>query len=186
MVELVMRQHGKEVYVVSGKPQDNGLQRVKAGVEELVNSRTAVEEQRIRYGNLRYECSDWNGEDEAITNIAVIYETPGGSTCQINVEYNHQSAEFTFLGDTLEETIVTNEPQQVLEVVDKHVRAIPRKRLQQLYKQIDSWVAEGKTRKQLFSEFNKLLQTEFLGGRISTSELKEGIQYTLTHFSSPD
>ena len=121
-----------------------------------------------------------------VTNIAVIYETPGGSTCQVNVEYDHQSAEFSFLGDALETTVVTNEPQQVLAMVDSHVRSIPRRRLQQLHKQIDSWVAEGKTRSQLFGEFNKLLQTEFLGGRISTSELKEGIRYTLDHFASPD
>lgn len=171
---------------MSGRPQDNGLQRVKTSVEDLVNSRTMVEEQRIGYGNLRCECSDWDRKEQVITNIAVIYETPGGSTCQVNVEYDHQSTEFSFLGDELETTVVTDEPQQVLAMVDSHVRSIPRRRLQQLHKQIDSWVAEGKTRSQLFSEFNKLLQAEFLGGRISTNELKKGIQYTIDHFSSPD
>lgn len=171
---------------MSGRPQDNGLERVKTGVEHLINSCTMVEEQRIGYGNLRCECSDWAREEQTITNIAVIYETPGGSTCQVNVEYDHQSAEFSFLGDELETTVVTDEPQQVLAMVDSHVRAIPRRRVQQLHKQIDSWVAEGKTRSQLFGEFNKLLQAEFLGGRISTNELKQGIQYTLSHFSSPD
>ena len=171
---------------MSGRPQDNGLQRVKTGLEDLVSSRTMVEEQRIGYGNLRCECSDWNQADQVVTNIAVIYETPGGSTCQVNVEYDHQSAEFSFLGDELDRTVVTDEPQQALAMMDSHVRAIPRRRLQQLYKQIDSWVAEGKTRSQLFGEFNKLLQAEFLGGRISTNELKKGIQYALDHFSSPD
>ena len=171
---------------MSGRPQDNGLQRVKTGVEDLVNSCTTVQEQRIGYGNLRCECSGWDRKEQMVTNIAVIYETPGGSTCQVNVEYDHQSAEFSFLGDELERTVVTNQPQQVLAMVDSHVRSIPRRRLQQLHKQIDSWVAEGKTRSQLFGEFNKLLQAEFLGGRISTNELKQGIEYTLSHFSSPD
>ncbi len=171
---------------MSGRPEDNGLQRVRTGVEDLINSRTMVEEQRIGYGNLRCECSDWAREEQMVTNIAVIYETPGGSTCQVNVEYDHQSAEFSFLGDALERTVVTNEPQQVLAMMNRHVRAIPGRRLEQLHKQIDSWVAEGKTRSQLFGEFNKLLQAEFLGGRISTNELKQGIQYTLSHFSSPD
>jgi len=171
---------------VSGKPQDNGLEKVITGVEHLINSCTMVEEQRIGYGNLRCECSDWDREEQAITNIAVIYETPGGSTCQVNVEYDHQSTEFSFLGDGLETTVVTDEPQQVLAMVDRHVRAIPGRRLQQLQRQIDSWVAEGKTRSQLFGEFNKLLQAEFLGGRISTNELKKGIQYTIDHFHSPN
>jgi len=171
---------------VSGKPQDNGLQRVITGVEELIDSHTRVEEWRIGYGNLRCECSDWAREEQTVTNIAVIYETPGGSTCQVNVEYDHESAEFSFLGDELDRTVVTDEPQRVLAMVESHVRAIPRRRLQQLHKQIDSWVAEGKTRRQLFGEFNKLLQAEFLGGRISTNELKEGIQYALNHFSSSD
>ena len=171
---------------MSGRAEDNGLQRVKTGVEDLVNSRTMVEEQRIGYGNLRCEYSDWDREEQVITNIAVIYETPGGSTCQVNVEYDHQSAEFSFLGDALETTVLTNEPQQALAMVDSHVRAIPRRRLEQLHKQIDSWVAEGKTRSQLFGEFNKLLQAEFLGGRISTNELKNGIQYTIAYFSSRD
>ncbi len=171
---------------MSGRPQDNGLERVRTGVEHLINSCTMVEEQRIGYGNLRCQCSDWDRGGQTITNIAVIYETPGGSTCQVNVEYDHRSAEFGFLGDGLETTVVTDEPQQVLAMVDSHVRAIPRRRLQQLQQQIDSWVAEGKTRSQLFSEFNKLLQAEFLGGRISTNELKKGIQYAIDHFPSPD
>ncbi len=171
---------------MSGRPQDNGLQKVMTGVEDLVNSHTRVEEQRITYGNLRYECSGWEGNEQSVTNIAIIYETPGGSTCQVNVEYDHQTAEFSFLGDELERTVVTNAPEQVLAMVDSHVRAIPRRRLEQLHKQIDSWVAEGKTRRQLFGEFNKLLQAEFLGGRISTNELKQGIRYTLDYFSSPN
>ncbi len=169
---------------MSGRPEDNGLQRVKTGVQDLVNSCTRVEEQRIMYGNLRYECSDWDRKEQTVTNIAVIYETPGGSTCQVNVEYDHQSGQFSFLGDGLETTVVTSEPQDVLAMVNNHVRAIPRRRLQQLQRQIDSWIAEGKTRSQLFSEFNKLLQAEFLGGRISTNELKKGIQYAIDHFRS--
>ncbi len=169
---------------MSGRPEDNGLERVKTGVQDLVNSCTMVEEQRIMYGNLRCEYSDWDREEQSVTNIAIIYETPGGSTCQVNVEYDHQNAEFSFLGDGLETNVVTDQPQQVLAMVNDRVRAIPRRRLEQLYKQIDSWIAEGKTRSQLFGELNKLLQVEFFGGRISITELKNGIQYALSYFSS--
>ncbi len=169
---------------MSGRPEDNGLEKVKTGVEDLVNSCTMVEEQRIMYGNLRCEYSDWDREEQSVTNIAIIYETPGGSTCQVNVEYNRQSAEFSFLGDGLETTVITDQPEQVLAMVNSRVRAIPQRRLEQLHKQIDSWIAEGKTRSQLFGEFNKLLQVEFFGGRISITELKRGIQYALSYFAS--
>ncbi len=169
---------------MSGRPEDNGLEKLKTGVQDLINSCTTVEEQRIMYGNLRYKCSDWDSQDQSVTNIAIIYETPGGSTCQVNVEYDRRNAEFSFLGDELEGTIVTHEPERVLAALNAHIRAIPSRRLEQLYKQIDSWIAEGKTRSQLFSEFNKLLQAEFFGGRISITELKKGIQYALSYFSS--
>ena len=42
---------------------------------------------------------------------------------------------------------------------------------------IDIWLSEGKTRREMFSEMNKLLQNEFLGGRITNDELKAGIQH---------
>jgi len=45
------------------------------------------------------------------------------------------------------------------------------------------WLAEGKTRSEMFGEMNKLLQTEFLGGRIANEELKAGIQHIVTKYS---
>ena len=35
----------------------------------------------------------------------------------------------------------------------------------------------------MFSEMNKLLQNEFLGGRITNEELKAGIQHIVKEFS---
>jgi len=163
--------------------QDNGLQRVTTSVQELVGACTTSDERRIAYGNLRCECSDWKHGQERITNIAIIYETPGGSTCQVNVEYNYGTGKFSFLEEELEETVITQDPHTAWEMIRNHVRAIPEKRFQQLQVQIDSWIAEGKSRSQLFGEMNKLLQAEFLGGRISTTELKQGIRYALDYFS---
>ncbi len=164
----------------------NGLERLKTELQTLVSSCTTVQERRIGYGNLRCEFSDWDRDDEQVTNIAVIYETPGGSTCQINVHYDHQAAEFSFLDEHLDNTIIAEGPQEALQMVTRHVRSIPQRRLKLLEEQIDSWIGQGKTRGQLFGELNKLLQAEFLGGRISTTELKEGIKYALGHFSSAD
>jgi len=164
----------------------DGLERLKTELQALVSSCTTVQEQRIGYGNLRCEFSDWDRDEEQVTNIAVIYETPGGSTCQINVYYDHQTEEFSFLDEELEDTVVAEGPQEALQMVKEHVRSIPQRRLELLEQQMDAWINQGKTRSQLFGELNKLLQAEFLGGRISTTELKKGIEYALDRFSSMD
>ncbi len=157
----------------------SSLQHLRAQLDELIASCTTIRERRIGYGNLRCESSNWHRADEEITNIALIYETPGGSTCQINVAYDHHSGQFTYLGDELNTTVTTSDSQEVLAMLNQQIRAIPQKRLSFLRQQIDHWMDEGKTRRQLFAELNKLLQTEFLGGRISTTELRDGIQYAL-------
>jgi hypothetical protein len=68
-------------------------------------------------------------------------------------------------------------------MIEEHVRGIPDKRQRQLQQQIDLWVQQGMSRSELFAQLNKLLQAEFLGGRITTSELQRGIQYAITHYS---
>ena len=169
---------------MTGGAGNNGFDRLKAQLLELVASCTSVEDRRIGYGNLRCECSDWNRADERVTNIALIYETPGGSTCQINVAYDHDTDQFSFLGEDLTGLVITHEAQEVFGMVGSHVQSIPQRRLVCLRAQIDRWMAEGKTRSQLFAELNKLLQTEFLGGRISTHELRQGITYALSRYSA--
>ena len=51
---------------------------------------------------------------------------------------------------------------------------------------IDIWLSEGKSRREMFGEMNKLLQSEFLGGRITNDELKAGIQHIVREFSRAD
>ncbi len=153
-------------------------------LDEIVKSYTQPQERRIGYGNLRYECATWTRSSEVITNIAIIYETPGGSTAQINITYDHHKAQFSYIDDKRDETVDTNDAELVVDVIEKHIKRIPIRRLNQLQQQIDTWVGEGKTRSQLFGELNKLLQTEFLGGRINTTELKQGIQYAITHYAA--
>src|SRR5437764_10913279 len=59
---------------------------------------------RIEYGNLRSQPSDWETPDgHKITNFAIVYETPGGSTDQINVAYDHTTGHFTLLDEALGE-----------------------------------------------------------------------------------
>ncbi len=160
------------------------MDQFKPQLDQLIAACTSVQERRIGYGNLRCESSDWHRAEEEITNIALIYETPGGSTCQINIDYNHDSGEFSFLGAELERTVVTSEPRDVMAMIDQHIRGIPEKRLSFLHQQIDEWVGEGKTRSQLFAELNKLLQAEFLGGRITPPELRQGIHYAINRYAA--
>lgn len=156
---------------------------LKEKLDKVIIACQQPEERRIGYGNIRHEYCEWCREDEKDTNIAVIYETPGGSTTQINVSFNHGAGEFSYLDEDLESTITTKDPEQVLLYIEDHMRQIPSKRLVQIEKTIDSWVLQGKGRSEIFAELNKLLQTEFLGGRVNNNELKHGIQHLVKEYA---
>lgn len=157
---------------------DSGaFQVLKEKLDKVIISCQQPEERRIGFGNIRHEYCEWCRDGQSDTNIAVIYETPGGSTTQINVTYNHGTGEFSYLDNDLESTITTTDPQQVLMYIEDHMRLIPGKRLVQIEKTIDAWLQQGKGRSEIFAELNKLLQTEFLGGRVNNNELKHGIQH---------
>lgn len=155
---------------------------LKDKLDRLIISCQQPEERRIGYGNIRHEYCEWCRDDENDTNVAVIYETPGGSTTQLNFSFNHLTGEFSYLDTDLESTIVTEDPQQVLTYIEDHMRLIPGKRLVQIEKTIDDWMGQGKGRSEIFAELNKMLQTEFLGGRVNNNELKHGIQHLVKEF----
>jgi len=165
-----------EALAVSGTRKD-ALAVFEAQLEQLLADRRHPTERRIRYGNIRSEISRHTDGNGTIHNAAVVYETPGGSTTQINVTYDERTGTFSYLDKDLKDTVTTQDPEQVMAMIREHADAIPAKRLEALYSQIDAWMAEGKTRREMFSEMNKLLQTEFLGGRIANEELKAGIQH---------
>jgi len=146
-------------------------------LKTLVASCQHPVERRIRYGNLRTEVSENNSDGKVTKNAAIVYETPGGSTTQINVTYEGGAGTFSYLSEDLRHTVRCQSPRQVIDMVTRHAQRIPAKRMDALLAQIDSWLEEGKTRREMFGEMNKLLQAEFLGGRISNEELKAGIQH---------
>ncbi len=156
----------------------NPLDYFKERLDALVASYQRPEERRIGYGNLRHEYSDYS-KDGSSVNIAVIYETPGGSTTQLNITYDQAEGTFVYLDRNLENHISSTSPEDVLANIEAHVADIPEKRSQQVINQVDLWMKMGKGRHEIFGELNKLLQTEFLGGRITTNELKEGIQHVV-------
>jgi hypothetical protein len=166
---LTVRRNGKEA-----------LEVFERELEELLADHRHPAERRIRYGNLRCEISE---AGEKLMNAAVVYETPGGSTTQINVICDEEAGSFSYLSRDLESTEISEDPLEVVAMIRHHADAIPDKRLTALFNQIDVWLAEGKTRSEMFGEMNKLLQTEFLGGRIANEELKAGIQHIVRKYS---
>ena len=60
----------------------------KERLDSIISGYQRPEERRIAYGNLRHEYSEYSRDGNTTVNIAVIYETPGGSTTQINITYD--------------------------------------------------------------------------------------------------
>ncbi len=159
------------------------LEEFKERLDSIVAAYQRSEERRIGYGNLRHEYSEYSKDGKTTVNIAVIYETPGGSTTQLNISFDKRAATYSYLDRDLETHITSDDPDQVIATIEEAVEEIPAKRSRQLFNQIDSWMDMGKGRHEIFGELNKLLQTEFLGGRINTNELKEGIQHVVQQYS---
>ena len=157
----------------------NRLAELRQQLDALVNGLQHPQERRIGHGNLRREYSEWRSGDGRTTNIAVIYETPGGSTAQVNVTYGHDDEAFAYLDQGLETRVVTRDVEDVMGHIRREVERIPQKRWDTLRCQIDRWFAEGKRRRLIFGELNKLLQSEFIGGRITIEELKRALRYAV-------
>lgn len=162
---------------------NNSLQTFKGRLDEIVSGYQRPEERRIGYGNLRHEYSEYAKGGKNTVNIAVIYETPGGSTTQINITFDGATGEYSYLDRDLESHITSGDCDEVIGAIEEVVTEIPGKRAKQLINQINAWMEMGKGRHEIFSELNKLLQTEFLGGRITTHELKEGIQHVVRQYA---
>src|SRR5207247_233646 len=87
---------------------------------------------RVEYGNLRSHTSDWETpEGLKNSNVAIVYETPGGSTDQINVAFSHHTGRFTLLDESLGE-LETDAVATVIESIRPRVQGIPDKRREHL------------------------------------------------------
>ncbi len=147
-------------------------------IDRLVASCQSPAERRIGYGNLRQEYSTWQADGGEQTNIALIYEIPGGSTTQLNVTYCAHEQVFTYLNES-GESVTTGDGKPVFEYILNHVQGIPAKRQAQLDSQVDTWMGQGNSSREVFGRLNKLLQDDFLGNRVTTTELKTAIQYAI-------
>jgi len=138
----------------------------------------------VEYGNLRSQFSDWeNAAGGRITNIALVYETPGGSTDQINVSFDHTSSHFSVVDDV---EVVTPDAAQVLERILPRIHSIPGKRFEALTGEIRRQIDEGVGRAGLFGHINRLTQSDFKGGTITHQELKNAMQFAIRYLREKD
>jgi hypothetical protein len=132
---------------------------------------------RIDYGNLRSRVSRWDcGEEEPVTNIALVYETPGGSTDQINVTYHHHSGAFGIIdaehGEVLLDTV-----GDVMDRILPRITGIPQRRRDALCAEVRRQIDDGRSTAGLFGHLNRVMQSEFKGGTITHIELRDAMTF---------
>jgi hypothetical protein len=77
---------------------------------------------RPEYGYLRYKTDVWEmANGNRITNLAIVYDTPGGSTNQVNVSLDRGTGLFALID---EEERLTADPEEALAWILPHVQAV--------------------------------------------------------------
>jgi hypothetical protein len=140
---------------------------------------------RVEYGNLRVEVYDGEGVGDSDTaRIAMAFESPGGSTNQFAVSYEH--GEFHMLDASADQVLRLTEPGAVVAAVEQQIASIPSYRMQRLVTDIDQMLANGSSRQEVFDELNRLLRLghEFRGGSLTIDELTEACRYTVQRVAS--
>jgi hypothetical protein len=134
---------------------------------------------RIEYGNLRSRVDNWDcGSSDPITNVALVYETPGGSTDQINVSYNHRTCLFTLI-DAEEGERTTASVDEVLIAITPRIVAIPEKRRETLYGEIKRQIDNGSSHAGLCGHLNRMMRSDFVGGTITLIEMKDAMTFAV-------
>ena len=140
---------------------------------------------RVDYGNLRSQISKWDcAHSGPITNIALVYETPGGSTDQINISYYHLAVSFAFV-DAQEGEITTTSIEEVMHTVAERVSAIPAKRRETLCSEVRREIDSGNATSAsgVMGHLNRLMQSEFKGGTITHLELRDAMMFAVQYIN---
>lgn len=136
----------------------------------------------VEYGNLRHQISVWETpEGGLVTNVALVYETPGGSTDQINISFDHSSGMFSVV-DEVEH--VTEAVDEVLSRILPRICSIPAKRRECLFDEIRRQIDGGVGRAGLFGHINRLALSDFKGGTITHQEMKDAMQFAVQYSRS--
>jgi hypothetical protein len=136
---------------------------------------------KVEYGNLRSQASDWEtGDGHRITNVAIVYETPGGSTDQINVSLDHGRGCFSVLDDQGAE-FETAVPEEVLACIRPRILGIPEKRLVHLRDEIKRQMDTGIPPAGVVGHLNRLMNSELRGGTITHLEMRDAMTFAVQY-----
>ncbi len=171
------KRHGVKRYVSKQDISEflRALQYLMAQYQQDERGSDPGRNRSVAYGNVRYQV--W--EDGGQVNIGIIYETPGGSTNQINIEYDPQTGSFSLPDANGPGDFVASDPEAVIEMVHAHIQQIPEKRMERLREYIDAWHLENVPRIDIFERLNQLMFQDLKGGRITHDELYEACRYTV-------
>jgi hypothetical protein len=136
---------------------------------------------KIEYGNLRSQTSEWDtGDGPHITNIAIVYETPGGSTDQINVSLDRGTCRFSVLDDEGAE-YETGSHEEALSCIAPRVRHIPQKRIAHLCDEIKRQMDTGLPPAGVVGHLNRLMNSELRGGTITHLEMRDAMTFAVQY-----
>ncbi len=155
------------------------LEAVTRKIQELIRPYAG----RVEYGNLRMKVSEYDCSEGTVTNIALAYETPGGSTDQINITFTRSTGTFAMI-DAQHGEHVTTCIDEVIASILPRIQGIPQKRLETLYAEIGRHVDTGVNTAGLFGHLNRILQSEFKGGTITHIELRDAMTYAVHYMKS--
>jgi len=134
---------------------------------------------KVAYGNLRKKVTEWGEGESQTRNLAVIYESPGGSTNQLNIAYRPREDVFVTVDPETGAETTTTEIEALIDLVLRHVDTIPGYRMERLKQQIEEWHEAGYTQTHIFAELKQLLESDFKGGSLTQEELQQGIRYAV-------
>ena len=136
---------------------------------------------KLEYGDLRSQESSWGEGADQVTNIALVYETPGGSTDQVNLTFYHGSGQFALLDPATQEETSVADLETLFGLLEPQVQAIPERRQERLRDDVNRWIEQGLSRMAISQELNKYhhSQTEFKGGSITPHELGVALKYAI-------
>ena len=151
--------------------------RFMAGLRELISPYAG----KVEYGNLRAQASDWDtGDGPRITNVAIVYETPGGSTDQINVSFDHGRGCFSVLDDEGAE-FETAAPEAALGCIRPRILGIPEKRRAHLRDEIKRQMDTGIPPAGVVGHLNRLMNSELRGGTITHLEMRDAMTFAVQY-----
>jgi len=139
---------------------------------------------RIEYGNLRMgKVDDWHHASEGpVTNVALVYETPGGSTDQINITYHHKTRVFSLVDVDFEGgEFTTPSIDALIERIAARVAGIPDKRKEHLRGEIQRQLDSGMTTTGVVGHLNRMMNSGLRGGTMTHLEMRDAMSFAVTY-----